>query len=218
LLLASFTARADLDDVKDLNAGGKNKKDAIDDTNPGPDLGIKATPQPSPEKQSPSATPKPTTAPAKPRSSNAMRTRSDSDKEDRKKPIKWSATGLKASRDGKIVDLVNNVVVVQGNLRMTANKARVFFNRNDEVDRVEAEGDVKVNKVAQDPKDRVSARGNRAIFYNTERKVILTGRAALWRASDVVRGKQISYNLDSGWITVDNVEGVVQPGAENELK
>lgn len=145
-----------------------------------------------------------------------MRTTPDGDKEDRKKPIQWSAKGLKASRDGKIVDLIENVVVTQGNLRMTAKKARIFFNDDDEVNRVEADGDVKVNKAAVQPKDRISARGNKAIFYNAQRKVILTGRAALWRGSDVVRGKQISYNLDSGWITVDNVEGVVQPGEENE--
>ena len=67
--------------------------------------------------------------------------------------------------------------------------------------------------VAEDPLTAV-VRGTGAIMENLHKynKVILKGNARLWRGPDLVRGKQITYELDTGWIRAERVVGKVQPG------
>ena len=49
-----------------------------------------------------------------------------------------------------------------------------------------------------------------AFFDNVARIVILKGDPKLWRGKDIVRGRKITYDLKTGWIKSDRVEGVVQ--------
>lgn len=242
-------AFADLDDERDVgtpaktNSGPPPKKPSNDAQDVAPNLGApsdarKANPPPSqpgliPLKTNPNQ--------KKPKSSPGA---TQKEAHDSKQPIKWEAKGLKGSKDSKILELVRDVVVTQGNVKLEADNAKVFFNDQNEVTKVLAfgrkdrekdekkekeerkekdtarNGVVKMTKETDLPQDRISARGNEAIFDNTKRTVTLLGNAALWRGGDVVRGKQIVYNLDSGWINVDSVEGVVQPGEQqkNEFK
>jgi lipopolysaccharide transport protein LptA len=127
-------------------------------------------------------------------------------------PITWKAKGFKGTRAGKLIELKQDVEVNQDKMKMTADRADIYFDDSDALSKVHANGNVKIRKEAALPQDRIFARGNEAVFYNAERKVVLKGKALLQRGQDVVRGKQISYDLDTGWITVDSVEGVVQPG------
>ena len=68
-----------------------------------------------------------------------------------------------------------------------------------------------MSKYSEDPAEKVTARGQKALFYNDQRKVVLQGDARLWRGGHLIKGAQITYNLDDGMITVDRAEGVVQP-------
>lgn len=221
-LLSASSAFADLDNERDLGGlspkkteDGEKKKDELKK----PDLGT--TPSEDPNLKDPATIPDPDTQTPDPDSGGKKpkdpkkKDNIPSSKHNDRLPIKWSAHGLKASKDGRQVDLRENVVVTQGDLKLVANEAKVFFNEQDDVEKIIAKGNVKMTRKAALAKDRISARGNKAIFYNDQQKVVLSGRATLWRSGDVVRGKQISYKVDTGWITVDNVEGVVQPGEVN---
>ena len=42
-------------------------------------------------------------------------------------------------------------------------------------------------------------------------RVELEGNARLWRGADLVRGKKIIYEMDTGWIRADRVAGEVHP-------
>lgn len=104
-------------------------------------------------------------------------------------------------------------MVTQGDLRIEADKAAVHFDqKTEEVSRVVATGNVKIFRVDPDTQQKVRAESNEVLFDNMQRKVTLKGNARLWRGPDLVRGKQITYELDSGWIKADRVEGIVQPG------
>ena len=93
---------------------------------------------------------------------------------------------------------------------MTSDTARVFFDKNDEVEKVIAKGNVKFDKNSKVKENRVIARGKKAHFYNRTRKVHLSGRASLLRGGNLVRGNEINYELDSGFINVENPEGVMK--------
>jgi len=210
LVVATFllghTAFADLDD---FNINGEKSKSEV--TKPTkrrektPDLGKRPI-KPKPAVKVDNTTPAQTPFPKTPKKKKKIAT-----KQDKKLPIKWSAKGLSAINNQKTIKLIKDVVVTQGNLRLDSDKATVYLDEQDEVKKVVATGRVKVVKEAEEKKDKISARGQEAIFYNETQMIVLKGRATLWRGGDVIKGKQISYNLVSGMITVDSVEGVVKP-------
>ncbi len=227
LLTSAPLLYADLDDIQEISpsvkdpvkAGqpakgedlnkpdlGKSKNDQI---KPVPTLSPLADPAPKANVQS-EKTPKANA------SSKKTEKGQTGDEHDSTAPIQWQAKGFKGTREGQMIELRKDVVVTQGDVKLTADSANVYFDQNKEVNKILASGNVKVARDAALPKDRMTARGNEAIFFNSERKVVLKGKASLIRGGDIVRGKQISYDLNTGWITVDNVEGVVQPGDKKQ--
>jgi lipopolysaccharide transport protein LptA len=70
---------------------------------------------------------------------------------------------------------------------------------------------VKISKSSEDPDERVVARGDEATFFNKTRKIVLNGNARLWRGGDLIKGKKIDYDMNTGWITVDSAEGIIDP-------
>lgn len=130
-------------------------------------------------------------------------------------PIDWSASTLKVSNSDGTIELTSDVVVIQGGLKLNSNKAFIYFLPTREVDRIELLGDVKVVKVADAASDtRMSAQSDKAFFNNRSQTVVLQGRASLNRIQDEVRGEIITYELNTGWITVKKVEGVVGAGTK----
>ncbi|NDE13654.1 lipopolysaccharide transport periplasmic protein LptA [bacterium] len=128
-------------------------------------------------------------------------------------PVQFESKALQAMKDQNRVMLKEDVIVTQGDFRLEADEATIYFDPvTREADKVIAIGRVKVFKSDPELKQRVKAECNEAVFHNQDRKMILRGNAKLWRGEDLVRGKQITYELDTGWIKADRVEGVVQPG------
>lgn len=118
-------------------------------------------------------------------------------------------------KDQSRVILKEDVLITQGDFRLQADEATIYFDQKTrEAMKVIASGRVKAFKSDVELKQRVKAECNEAVFYNQERKMVLRGNAKLWRGEDLVRGKQITYELDTGWIKAERVEGVVQPGGK----
>ncbi len=130
-------------------------------------------------------------------------------------PVQFESKALQAMKDQNRVMLKEDVIVTQGDFRLEADEATIYFDPvTREANKVIAVGRVKAFKSDPELKQRVKAECNEAVFHNQERKMILRGNAKLWRGEDLVRGKQITYELDTGWIKADRVEGVVQPGGK----
>ncbi len=130
-------------------------------------------------------------------------------------PVQFESKSLQAMKDQSRVILKEDVLITQGDFRLQADEATIYFDQKTrEAMKVIASGRVKALKSDVELKQRVKAECNEAVFYNQERKMILRGNAKLWRGEDLVRGKQITYELDTGWIKADRVEGVVQPGGK----
>lgn len=196
----------------------KEKKDSISDERP-KELD-QATPDELPKdlkklEQEAEKT-KPKKKPAKKeRASQKKKTSSNSSKE----PVLFKGDGptTYARQDG-IITLQENVMITQGDLRMQSDRAKVTLSDDDSskenVRKVEISGRVKMTKLDPDPKERVVAHGDRAIFLNSEQKVRLIGNARLYRGGDLMKGNQIVYELDTGLVIVDKAQGVVQPSED----
>lgn len=187
------------------------------------------TPEPPPKEKQPDKTSKPVEDPKGPSSGpkkgekKAKPIKADIEDGQRKKlPIQIKSDGdATYSKNGGTVHLIKNVRISQGNLFFRSDEAKAFFIDVDGeklVDKVEIFGNVRVAKHAVDPKKIVKASGNRAFFYNSQRKVILIGNARLWQGGHLIKGKQITYDVDTGIVKVNQAEGVVQPREATKAK
>ena len=134
-------------------------------------------------------------------------------------PIKYSSERLAGQKQGGVVVLEENVVVTQADMRIEADKATIHFDQatNEVIDCV-AVGNVKFFRRDPETGNPVTADGREAVFNNRDRTVTLKGDPKLVRGGDVVRGRQIIYDLTSGWVKADRVEGVVQPSKQDSSK
>jgi lipopolysaccharide transport protein LptA len=194
-------AFADLvDEVEDLERQSRPDKQPAPVPSPADSRGEKDKPAGGESEPAPST-------PGKPR--KGVKGKSD------RPPVQFESRSLQGMKDQGRVILKDDVIVTQGDFRIESDEATIIFeNKSKEVTKVLASGRVKISRAAPEIKDRIKAECNEAVFHNVDRKVVLKGNARLWRAEDLVRGKQITYELDTGWIKADRVEGVVQPGKE----
>lgn len=140
-------------------------------------------------------------------------------KKDRE-PVHFESKGLKGLREKGTVELVENVVVTQGTFRMEADHAQVYFDEAaKDVNKVIAEGNVKIFNLDENTGEKLKAYGNTVLFLNKDRVVILEGNARLWRGEDsMIRGKKITYEMDTGWIKADQVAGELTPSEKDKLE
>ena len=136
---------------------------------------------------------------------------------DSKQPVHFESKGLRALKEKGTAELIENVVVTQGTLQMEAEKAKIFYDDNiKDVVRVIAEGNVKIFKIDEESGEKIKAFGDRVEFDNKARTVVLDGNARLWRGADLIRGKKITYELDTGWVKADRVAGEVHPSEDKK--
>lgn len=189
--------------------------DTLIDPKPEPKKKIEKEPEKAaPEDKSEEKPKESKKAPSKKTSKKKM-----SDEERQKLPIKLKSDGqLTYSRGGKIAHLVKNVRVSQGNLSFRSDEAKAYFVEIDGenvAEKVEIFGNVRFAKYEADPRENIKASGNRALFLNRQRKVTLIGNARLWQGGHLIKGKQITYDIQTGIIKVDRAEGVLQPEEQN---
>lgn len=133
-----------------------------------------------------------------------------------KEPVKFQSSGLTGYKEQGTMELEKDVVITQADTKMEADKVKAFYDpKTKEVVRIVATGNVRITKDDPDPQKRAKSTSNEAVFFNKERKVVLRGNPQLVRAGgDTVKGKEIIYELDTGWVKVERVEGVLMPQSE----
>lgn len=136
-------------------------------------------------------------------------------KNSNRSPIRLKSDGKSTyTKNGRLIQLNENVVISQDQLRLQADDAKVHLaeeGADNNVEKVEINGNVRVSNFSDIPEEKVSARGDRAFFINKNRTITLVGNARLWKGGHLIKGKQITYDVDTGVITVDKAEGVVKP-------
>ena len=129
-----------------------------------------------------------------------------------KSPVHFESNGLKGLREKGMVELVQQVIVTQEDMKLESDLAQVFFDETShEVVKVLAQGRVRINGIDQNSGEKFRALADKAVFLNSERTIVLDGNAKLWRGDDsVIRSRKITYEMGTGWIRADRVAGEVQ--------
>jgi outer membrane protein assembly factor BamD len=116
-----------------------------------------------------------------------------------------------------------NLIVFKGNV-MARQKDIVIH--ADSLDAIIIEGGKGIEKVIAGGNVRIQqglrvASCNKAIFYNIDQKVVLTGDPKVWEGNDVVSGDEIIFDIERNQIEVKGGPGVrgkatISPGGEFE--
>lgn len=121
-------------------------------------------------------------------------------------PINITSQTMTVERDKKLVIFQGDVDVRKGNMTVNTDKLIVFYRENGkEVERMEAIGKVKIEQ-----EGRVAV-SEKAVFFNKEEKLILTGNPKSIEGSNSVEGERIIIYLKEG-------KSIVEGGSKERVK
>lgn len=89
--------------------------------------------------------------------------------------------------EGKQAVFTGNVVVTDPDLQLTANKLVVTMTADDQIERLDAEGNVEIKM------EGLHSRSGKAVYLLVEGKVILTDRPQVSREGSVMQAEKITY-------------------------
>ncbi|MGC1260143.1 MAG: LptA/OstA family protein [Jannaschia helgolandensis] len=128
---------------------------------------------------------------------------------DRSTPIEVTADNLEVDQASGRATLTGNVVIAQGDLRLSAKLVTVDYattNGNRTIERLNAEGDVLI-VAGQD-----AAEGQTAVYTLGTSDILMTGDVVVTQAAGTLAGDRVAINLNSGAGTVTGrVRTTLQP-------
>lgn len=128
-------------------------------------------------------------------------------------PIEFSADRLEIEEKGNTATFDGRVEAVQGDLRLTADRVKVFFKSSDapaearsdrrsSVSRIDAMGHVVLASGDE------TARGDWGIYDVDRRIITLGGKVVLIRGDTVIEGNRLELDLDLGRSKIETVPAV----------
>ena len=111
--------------------------------------------------------------------------------------IKIESDYMKYSGDDKVSRFSGNVVVSDNEMRMTADSMDVTFGAENEVKEILSQGNVKIEK------EGLLTLSDKARFFNSEKKVVLTNNVRVWQGDNYLEGDKVTLFSDSNKILVD---------------
>lgn len=133
-------------------------------------------------------------------------------------PIRITSDKLEADNKAKKVIFIGAVRAVQGDIVITCRRMTVFYEGGEssssgnaqDIKRIVAEGDVLLTQ-----KNR-EVGGEKAEYFNKERKIEITGNAVAKEGLQIIRGHRIIYYLDEDRSVIEGagvkqVEATIYP-------
>ena len=114
-------------------------------------------------------------------------------------PVNYAADRIELQDRQNRVVLSGDVVITQGDLRLTAGRTTVSYTDTGSlrIQRIDATGGVVVTRGTE------RAQGNAGIYDFNRRVIILSGGVALRRGGDTLNGGRLTIDLNSGLSSVD---------------
>lgn len=122
-------------------------------------------------------------------------------------PVNYAADRIELQDRQNRVVLSGDVVITQGDLRLTAGRTTVSYTDAGSlrIQRIDATGGVTVTRGGE------AARGAAGVYDFNRRVIILSGGVALRRGGDTLNGGRLTIDLNSG---LSSVDGGGAPGTQ----
>ena len=123
-------------------------------------------------------------------------------------PVNYAADRIELQDRQQRVVLSGDVVINQGDLRLTAGRTTVSYTNNGslQIQRIDATGGVTVTRGSE------RAQGAAGVYDFNRNVIILSGGVALRRGGDTLNGGRLTMDLDTGLSTVDGGRASGQQG------
>lgn len=124
-------------------------------------------------------------------------------------PVNYAADRIELQDRQNRVVLSGDVVITQGDLRLTAGRTTVSYTDAGSlrIQRIDATGGVTVTRGSE------QARGNAGVYDFNRRVIILSGNVGLRRGSDTLNGGRLTIDLNTGLSSVDGGGAPGVPGS-----
>lgn len=121
-------------------------------------------------------------------------------------PIRIKSDGLEWDYKGHVVTFRGNVIANQEDVTLYSDRMVIYYDETtSEVTQIVAEGAVRIVQL-----DR-RATGEKAVFHNAEKKIVLTGRPVIRQGKNVVIGEKITILIDQDWVEVERADVTISP-------
>nr|WP_211198646.1 LptA/OstA family protein [Ruegeria haliotis] len=131
-----------------------------------------------------------------------------STKADPSQPVEVTSDTLNVNQEDGSAEFVGNVIVIQGEMRLTAARVLVIYNQErSAIERMEATEDV----VLVSPPD--AAEGDWAEYTIDSGVIVMKGNVLLTQGPSIISGDQMIANLTTGTATMaGRVKTILQQG------
>lgn len=125
-------------------------------------------------------------------------------------PVNYAADRIELQDRQNRVVLSGDVVITQGDLRLTAGRTTVAYTDTGtlRIQRIDATGGVTVSRGSE------SARGAAGVYDFNRRVIVLSGGVALRRGTDTLNGARLTMDLNTGLSTVEGGGGSPATGTQ----
>jgi lipopolysaccharide export system protein LptA len=123
-------------------------------------------------------------------------------------PVEVTSETLNVNQEDGSAEFVGNVIVIQGEMRLTAERVLVIYNQDrSAIDRMEATENV----VLVSPPD--AAEGDWAEYTIDSGVIVMKGNVLLTQGPSIISGDQMNANLTTGTATMTGrVKTILQQG------
>lgn len=120
-------------------------------------------------------------------------------RQDPEEPVEVTSERLEVDQEGGIAIFIGDVIVVQGQMRLTAPRVRVEYTPGDEggIDEMHATGGVTMVNGEE------TAEGSEAVYSVAAGTVVMTGDVIVTQGRNVVAGQRLDVDLDTGTGTME---------------
>jgi lipopolysaccharide export system protein LptA len=121
-------------------------------------------------------------------------------------PIRIKSDGLEWDYKGHVVTFKGNVIANQEDVTLYSDRLVIYYDEaTSELTQIVAEGAVRIVQVDK------RATGEKAVFDNAERKIVLTGNPVIRQGKNVVIGDMITIFIDQDRVNVDKADVTISP-------
>ena len=128
-------------------------------------------------------------------------------------PVSYAADRIELQDRQNRVVLSGDVVITQGDLRLTAGRTTVSYTDAGtlRIQRIDATGGVVVTRGGE------RAQGNAGVYDFNRRVIVLSGGVALRRGGDTLNGGRLTIDLNSGLSSVDGTGATGPQGTRGRV-
>jgi len=133
-------------------------------------------------------------------------------------PIHIVSDRMVADNKNQWVHFIGNVTTTRGDMVIHSDRLEVYRDaKQDKIQRIEAIGRVDISQKGR------YATAEKAIYYDTEQKIVLLGNPKAWENDNIIVGDKMNFFLKTDQLIVEGnstkrVDVVLYPNKEKDLK